>query len=317
MAATFSRKPWLRSPKSSLTSSRPSSGWRHFTMCASQWADRLRVRVYNSVGQPAGGVAVTFTAPTIATTGPSGSFPGGAPSVTVTSDGFGFAPPLTDNSSTLFTANPFSGPYVIQITGTVDGFPILAVINMTNLGQGEGCEAINSTIQFVSSNQIIVTPVSITSRGTYSVVVANPSPGGATRTKSSSSSRPESSAGIPIIRADNPLSPSKPPAGSGRIQPYDLWLRISRSDAWVNFGTVRLNRSPEAITSITVTRASLAGFVSWDGADLCHQSWNLRKHREGLRAGSSSRSSRPLLPPNVSTLFVQTSHSKRVFRSSP
>ena len=74
----------------------------------------LRVRVYNSVGQPAGGVAVTFTAPTIATTGPSGSFPGGAPSVTVTSDAFGFAPPLTDNDSTLLTANPFSGPYVIR-----------------------------------------------------------------------------------------------------------------------------------------------------------------------------------------------------------
>ncbi len=127
-------------------------------MCAGEWENDLRVRVYNSVGQPAGGVAVTFTAPTIATTGPSGAFPGGAPSVTVISDAFGFAPPLTDNASTLFTANPFSGPYVIQINGTVDGFPILAVINMTNLGQGEGCEALKTTIEFVSSNQIIVSP---------------------------------------------------------------------------------------------------------------------------------------------------------------
>ncbi len=168
----------------------------------------LRVRVYNSVGQPAGGVAVTFTAPTIATTGPSGSFPGGAPSVTVTSDAFGFAPPLTDNDSTLLTANPFSGPYVIQINGTVDGFPILAVINMTNLGQGEGCEAVNSTIEFVSSNQIIVTPVSITSRGTYSVVVANPSPGGGYSNEVEFIVTSGAVGGIPIIRADNPLSPA-------------------------------------------------------------------------------------------------------------
>lgn len=216
----------------------------------------LRVRVYNTVGQPAGGVAVTFTAPTIATTGPSGSFPGGSPTVTVISDALGFAPPLTDNSSTLFTANPFSGGYVIQINGTVDGFPILAVINMTNLGQGEGCEAINSAIQFVSSNQIIVTPVSITSRGTYSVIVANPSPGGGYSNEVEFIVTSGAVSGIPTIRNDNPLSPASRAAGSG---PFSLTIFGDnfQSDAWVNFGTVRLNRISGSDTSITVTVPAL------------------------------------------------------------
>jgi hypothetical protein len=210
----------------------------------------LRVRVYNSGGQPASGVAVTFTAPTIATTGPSGSFPGGAPSVTVISDAFGFAPPLTDSDSTLFTANPFSGGYVIQTDGTVDGFPMLAVINMTNLGQGEGCEAINSAIQFVSSNQIIVAPVSINSRGTYSVVVANPSPGGGYSNEVEFIVTSGPTGSIPIIRADNP------PSGSG---PFNLTIfgENFQADAWVNFGTVRLNRISGSDTSITVTVPAL------------------------------------------------------------
>ena len=216
----------------------------------------LRVRVYNSVGQPAGGVAVTFTAPTIATTGPSGAFPGGAPSVTVTSDAFGFAPPLTDDDSTLLTANPFSGAYVIQINGTVDGFAMLAVINMTNLGQGEGCEAINSAVKFVSSNQIIVSPVSITSRGTYSVVVANPSPGGGYSNEVEFIVTSGAVGGIPIIRADNPLSPRSRVSGSG---PFNLTIfgENFQSDAWVNFGTVRLNRISGSDTSITVTVPAL------------------------------------------------------------
>jgi carboxypeptidase family protein/IPT/TIG domain-containing protein len=216
----------------------------------------LRVRVYDSVGQPAGGVAVTFTAPTIATTGPSGAFPGGAPSVTVMSDPFGFAPPLTDDSSTLFTANPFSGPYVIQINGTVDGFQILAVINMTNLGQGEGCEAINSTVEFVSSNQIIVSPVSITSRGTYSVVVANPSPGGGYSNEVEFIVTSGAAGGIPIIRADNPLSPASRLSGSGAFN-LTIFGENFQSDAWVNFGTVRLNRISGSDTSITVTVPAL------------------------------------------------------------
>ncbi|MCI0421966.1 MAG: hypothetical protein L0387_31240 [Acidobacteria bacterium] len=216
----------------------------------------LRVRVYNTLGQPAAGVAVTFTAPTIVTTLPSGSFPGGAPSVTVTSDALGFAPPLTDNTSTLFTANPFSGPYVIQINGTVDGFPILAVINMTNLDPGQGCEALNSTIQFVSSNQIIVTPVSITSRGTYSVVVANPSPGGGYSNEIEFVVISGAVGNIPIIRTDNPLSPASRPAGSGAFN-LTVFGDNFQSDAWVNFGTVRLNRIAGGASSITVTVPAL------------------------------------------------------------
>ena len=216
----------------------------------------LRVRVFDSVGQPASGVAVTFTAPTIAVTGPSGSFPGGAATVTVISDAFGFAPPLTDNTSTLLTANPFTGGYVIQMTGIVDGFALLAVINMTNLGQGEGCEAVNSATEFVSSNQILVTPVSVTSRGTYSVVVANPSPGGGYSNEVEFIVTSGASGGLPVIRTDNPLSPASRTAGSGAFN-LTIFGQNFQPDAWVNFGTVRLNRISGSDTSITVTVPAL------------------------------------------------------------
>ena len=138
----------------------------------------------------------------------------------------------------------------------MDGFPILAVINMTNLGQGEGCEAVNSTVEFVSSNQIIVSPVSITSRGTYSVVVANPSPGGGYSNEVEFIVTSGTVGGIPILRADNPLSPGSRVAGAG---PFNLTIfgENFQSDAWVNFGTVRLNRISGSDTSITVTVPAL------------------------------------------------------------
>lgn len=213
----------------------------------------LRVRVYNTAGQPVGGVAVTFTAPSIVTTDASGSFPGGNSSVTVISDSLGFAPPLTDNTTTLFTANPFAGSYVIEITATVDGFPLTAVINMTNLEPNQGCSAQNSTVLFVSSNQIIVNPVVITSRGTYSVVVANPSPGGGYSSEREFVVTSGPSGSIPNITS---LTPASRRAGSGAFN-----LTVSgdnfQSDAWVNFGTVRLNRISGDANNITVTVPAL------------------------------------------------------------
>ncbi len=211
----------------------------------------LRVRVYNSAGQPAAGVDITFSAPTIVTTGPSGLFYPGLSSVTVTSDALGFAPPLSDQQSTLFTANPFGGGYVIQITGTVDTFPLIAVVNMTNLNPGEGCTAQNQAIVFVSSNQIIVNPVTITSRGTYAVVVANPSPGGGYSNEIEFVVTSGAVGGIPTIRPDNPLSPPSRAAGLGAFN-LTVFGDNFQPDAWVNFGTVRLNRIAGGSTSITV-----------------------------------------------------------------
>jgi hypothetical protein len=216
----------------------------------------LRVRVYNTAGSPAAGVAITFTAPSIVTTMASGSFPGGNSTVTVTSDALGFAPPLTDNQTTLFTANPFAGSYVIAITGTVDGFPLTAVINMTNLEPNQGCTAQNSTVLFISSNQIVVNPVVITSRGTYSVVVANPSPGGGYSSEKEFVVTSGPTGSLPEIRADDPLSPASRPAGSGAFN-LTVFGSNFQADAWVNFGTVRLNRISGDDTSITVTVPAL------------------------------------------------------------
>jgi len=127
---------------------------------------------------------------------------------------------------------------------------------MINLGQGEGCEAINTVVEFVSTNQIIVKPVSITSRGTYSVVVANPSPGGGYSNEVEFIVTSGAVGGIPTISTDNPLSPSSRPAGSG---PFNLTISGAnfQPDAWVNFGTVRLNRVSGSDTSITVTVPAL------------------------------------------------------------
>jgi hypothetical protein len=216
----------------------------------------LRVRVYNTAGQPAPNVSVTFTAPSIVTTEAAGSFPGGAASVTVVSDGLGFAPPLTDDTSTLLTANPFAGSYAVEIKGTVDGFALIAVISITNLAPTEGCTAQNSSVQFVSSNQIIVKAVAITSKGTYSVVVANPSPGGGYSSEKEFVVTAGPSGNLPTISPDNPLSPPSRGAGSGAFN-LTVFGSNFQADAWVNFGTVRLNRIAGDSSSITVTVPAL------------------------------------------------------------
>ncbi|MEW5975526.1 MAG: DUF5719 family protein [Acidobacteriota bacterium] len=209
----------------------------------------LRVRVFNTAGVPVAGVAVRFTAPSIVTTTPSGSFPGGASTVTVFSDALGFAPPLTDNSSTLFTANPFAGAYVVSVEATVDGFPLLAVFNLTNLNPGEACTTPGAgQVTFVSSSQIIVTGFPITGGGTYGVVVANSAPGGGISKEVEFIVTQGPASSVPKLPSDpgSALSPSSRPAGSNGFN-----LTVSRdtsegapfqSNAWVNFGTVRLNR---------------------------------------------------------------------------
>src|SRR5262249_2932898 len=153
-----------------------------------------------------------------------------------------------DDTSTLFTANPFTGGYVIQMAGIVDGYPMLAVINMTNLGQGEGCGAVNGATEYVSSNQIIVKPVTVTSRGTYSVFVANPSPGGGYSNEAEFVVTLGAPGGLPVIRTDNPLAPASRNAGSGAFN-LTIFGQNFQPDAWVNFGTVRLNRISGSDTS--------------------------------------------------------------------
>ena len=98
--------------------------------------------------------------------------------MTTVTDSQGFAPPLTD-ASIIFQANSIAGTYVVKVDATAGGLPLKSVFNITNLNPGQQCEGPGKpTVRFVSSSQLILTQYPITSRGTYSVMVANASPGG-------------------------------------------------------------------------------------------------------------------------------------------
>ncbi len=223
----------------------------------------LRVRVFDSTGAPAAGVLVTFTAPGIDTDVASGYFlPGAQTTVTLITDSEGFAPGLTD-SSPIFQANPFAGGYIVTVTATVGGIPLKAVFNMTNLNPGQGCTG-SVTVRFVSSTQLIVTQYPITSRGTYGIAVANASPGGGVSREVEFVVTSGPTSGVPAISTTTPLSPASSPAGSSTFN-----LSVIRdpstsvpfqADAWVNFGTVRLNRIA-GDTSADIITVSVPGFL--------------------------------------------------------
>jgi hypothetical protein len=210
----------------------------------------LRVRVYNTLGFPAAGVVVTFTAPGLATTEAGGAFQGGATSITLTTDSEGFAPGLADTPLT-FTANPFPGSYVITIEATVDGYPLMNVINMTNLAFGDTCPAGSGNVVFVSSHQLIVTGLPIPSAGKYRVIVANASPGGGYSNEVDFVVTHGQTSKIPQLVS---LAPTEIKSGSN-----DFTLTITgkddsfQPDAFINFGTVRLKANFVDANTLTAT----------------------------------------------------------------
>ncbi len=198
----------------------------------------LRVRVYNADGTPAAGVSVTFTAPVLVTTEATGSFPGGASTITLVTDQNGFAPGLNVANPPLFTANPFAGSYAVKVEATVSGYPLLAVFNITNLNFGDTCSAGTGEVNFVSSHQIIVANLPIPNAGKYSVVVANAAPGGGYSNEMDFvvSSGPASS--VPQLVS---LSPASVAAGSGDFVLTAVGSGFSfKTSSWINFGTVLL-----------------------------------------------------------------------------
>ena len=220
----------------------------------------LRVRVFGVSGLPAPGVLVKFVAPGINTNLASGSFlPGiNTDTISATSDDQGFAPPLGDESSFRFEANPFAGSYVVTASADLGAFKLLAAFNMTNLKPGLPCLSdTGAAVIFLNSNQLVVSKYPIISRGTYSVVVGNPSPGGGVSNEIEFKVTSGPTSGIPAIRPTDPLSPASRPAGSAGFN-----LTIFRDtftsvpflpDAWVNFGTVRLDRIAGDTDSNTIT----------------------------------------------------------------
>jgi hypothetical protein len=214
---------------------------------------------------------VKFTAPGINTNLPGGAFlPGiNTPEIIVISDDFGFAPPLTDQDS-IFQANPFVGSYVVSATADVSFYTLTLAFNMTNIQLGDTCGASATTASFVNSNQLILNQ-SFSSRGTYSVVVANPAPGGGVSNEIEFQVTDGAISGIPTIRTDNPISPQ-----SVRARSAGFNLQVFRDTttdvlfhptAWVNFGTVRLDRiagdtNPDVMTvSVPSFLVGSAGIV--------------------------------------------------------
>jgi hypothetical protein len=91
------------------------------TAVGTTFAAPLAAKVVSAGGSPLAGASVTFTAPA---TGASGTFPGGAATVTVTTDPAGVA------SSPPFTAGPTAGSY--PVTATANGAAQAAAFTLTN-----------------------------------------------------------------------------------------------------------------------------------------------------------------------------------------
>ena len=116
---------------------------------------------------------------------------------------------------------------------------------------------------YISPSQIVATNVLIPCAGTYLVSASNYLPGGGESPRVPLVIAPGPTAAVPVIRGIDPLSPLSVSAGSPTFN-----LTVFRdpsgapfqTDAWVNFGTVRLDRivgstSPDSIT------VSVPGFL--------------------------------------------------------
>ena len=229
----------------------------------------LRVRVFDSSGAPAAGISVTFTAPPLNISSPNatGTFlPGGQSTATALTDADGYAPGLLEGFP-IFQADSIAGTYIVLVEATVDGLDLKGSFNITNLNPGQECTGPGrATVRFASSNQLIVTQYSISSRGRYGVHVANSSPGGGVSREIEFVVTSGPSSGVPTIST---LSPANRPAGSATFNLTVLRDTTTsepfQADAWVNFGTVRLNRIPGNNNADSITVSVPAILISSPG----------------------------------------------------
>ncbi len=106
----------------------------------------------DSFGNPIGGIAVTFTAPT---TGASGTFSNASTTITATTNSSGIA------SSGTFTANSAAGSY--NVNATVNGISTPATFALTNLaGTAGSIVATGGTPQSAVVNIAFASPLSVT-----------------------------------------------------------------------------------------------------------------------------------------------------------
>jgi hypothetical protein len=215
----------------------------------------IGVRAFDAGGNPATGISVTFSAPSVFTTEPTGSFFPGLSTVTVVTDdqGYAYAP--------VFTANPFAGAYVVTATATVSGFDLTTVFALTNLNPGDTCSA-SSAVKYVSSQQLIVS-VSIAQTGIYTVQAVNSSPGGGRSELTPATSfvveAGPASGSIPGIIS---LSPSSVKAGSSSFTLTVGGVNFQGS-SWINFGTLRL--PTEFVDGNTLRATVLSSYIASPG----------------------------------------------------
>jgi len=219
----------------------------------------LRVRALDENGQPVVGVPITFTGPEPLPMTAWGAFRRKSTGETavafqVSTDSLGYAPPLGDDSVVL-QVNSVPGTYpVIVHNDSTPEFPILETsFEVTNTPPGVGCPAPpNSTVTVLSTSQLLVQTSAFAGAGTYTVVVSNYSPGGGFSNEQEVTVTYGPTSAVPVISS---ISPSSRRAGSAG---FNLTLTSEdgsiHTDAWVNFGTVRLNRiaGSAAAGSITV-----------------------------------------------------------------
>lgn len=122
------------------------------------------VLVTDNFGNPVSGVDVTFSAPT---TGPSGSFPGGATTIVVQSGSNGIA------TASAFRANTIAGSYTVTASSPTIGAP--ATFNLTNITGPLSTFLVEAENGGAIGLQLAIVPFSIriSARDAFNNLIAN------------------------------------------------------------------------------------------------------------------------------------------------
>jgi len=149
------------------TSINPSAGNNQHATVATSFGAPLQAVFHDSSGNPVPGIAATFTAPA---SGPSGTFPNGAPSVVAVTNAQGIATAPT------FTANSAAGSYAISVgfTSPSPGFTTPNVFSLTNdPGPVSSLSITGGNAQTANINTAFSLPLSVAARD----ALGNPVPG--------------------------------------------------------------------------------------------------------------------------------------------
>jgi hypothetical protein len=146
----------------------------------------------------------------------------------------------------------------------VNGVPLGAAFNITNIRQDGSCSNASSFAP-VSSTQLIVSQYPVSSGGIYKVVASNPSPGGGDSNEMDFLVTAGPATSIPIIGSLQPTSQKAGSPGFNLTVALNPGVASFDGNAWVNFGTVRLDRVSTTSTSSGFTVFVPAYLISSPG----------------------------------------------------